>query len=299
MYAVTKPPQFAPVTPQRSPAAYSVVNNHLPVSSTLFRDVVRHENTDFVWVLNLQCSAAVSGRAAEIRNNVRPPAQIAVPAQVLSNGAPIPTDTAGENLTITSNSYDCGSGIPSKIPYLVLLALMIGTTFFQQVQMQRVSPPGAASQQQQTIMKVMPLMFAFIGFALPAGVILYWTVTNVFMIGQQSFLLRAGHIGPEAMERQIAQQRAKLASKPDQPQRKGWFASMMERASEERLKGSQTPPPKSGGSRGAKPGGTGKGGGPRSGTPKGGSVGGSSKRKPTSGGQKRPKKPGTGGKDGS
>src|SRR5947207_7574707 len=52
MYAVIKPPQFAPVTPQRSPSAYSVANNHLPVSSTLFQDVVRHENTDFLWVVN-------------------------------------------------------------------------------------------------------------------------------------------------------------------------------------------------------------------------------------------------------
>ncbi|MDP9329329.1 MAG: YidC/Oxa1 family membrane protein insertase [Actinomycetota bacterium] len=298
MYAVTKPPQFAPVTPLRSPAAYNVMNNHLPISSTLFRDVVHHENTDFLWVLNLQCSAATSGRPAEIRDNVRPPGVIAANAPVLSNGAPIPTETPGQELTITKNTYDCGSGIPSKIPYLVLLALMIGTTFLQQVQMQRVSPPGAASQQQQTIMKVMPLMFAFIGFSLPAGVILYWTVTNLFMIGQQSFLLRAGHIGPEAMERQIAQQRAKQASQPETPERKGWLASMMERANQERLKGSQTPPPKSAGGRDAKPRKPGTGGGTRSGTGKGGSAGRSNQRKPTSG-QKRPKKPGSGGKNGS
>jgi YidC/Oxa1 family membrane protein insertase len=294
MYAVIKPPQFAPATPQRSPAAYSVANNHLPVSSSLFQDVVRHENTDFLWVLNLQCSAAGAGRPAEIKNNAKPPTAIDVPAQVLSNGAPITTGT-DEPLTITKSTYDCGSGIPAKIPYLALLGLMIGTTFFQQLQMQRVSPPGAASQQQQMILKVMPLMFAFIGFAFPAGLVLYWTVANLFMIGQQSLLLRAGHIGPEAIERQIAQQRAKQASQADKPERKGWLASMMERANQERSKGSQTPPPKSGGNRNAKPGTTGKGGGPRGGTAKGGG----SARKPTSRGQKRPKKPGTGGKDGS
>jgi YidC/Oxa1 family membrane protein insertase len=298
MYAVIKPPQFAPVTPQRSPAAYSVANNHLPVSSTLFQNVVRHENTDFLWVVNLQCSASGAGKPAEIKNNAKPPAPIDVPAQVLSDGAPIPTGTPGETLSISKNTYDCGSGLPAKIPYLALLVLMIGTTFFQQLQMQRVSPPGAASQQQQTILRVMPLMFAFIGFALPAGLILYWTVANLFMIGQQSLLLRAGHIGPEAIERQIAQQRAKQASQPEKPEHKGWLASMMERANQERQKGSQTPPPKSGGSRDGTSRKPGAGGGSRGGTAKGGNAGRSNQRKPTSG-QKRPKKPGTGGKDGS
>ena len=40
-----------------------------------------------------------------------------------------------------------------------------------------------------------------IGFSFPAGLVLYWTVSNLFMIGQQTLLLRAGHIGPDALER--------------------------------------------------------------------------------------------------
>ena len=73
---------------------------------------------------------------------------------------------------------------------------MIGTTFYQQRQMQKASPPGAASSQQQAIMKFMPLMFGIFGFIFPAGLVLYWTMSNLFQIGQQAALLRAGHIGP-------------------------------------------------------------------------------------------------------
>ncbi len=76
----------------------------------------------------------------------------------------------------------------------------------------------------------MPLFFGFIGFSFPAGLVLYWTVSNLFMIGQQTLLLRAGHIGPDALEKRMAEQKAKLAAQADKPAKKGFMASMMERA---------------------------------------------------------------------
>jgi len=50
-------------------------------------------------------------------------------------------------------------------------------------------------------------------------------------MGQQTFLLRAGHIGPQALERRIAENKAKASSEP-QSQRTGLMARMMERAEE-------------------------------------------------------------------
>ena len=78
--------------------------------------------------------------------------------------------------------------------------------------MQRASPPGSQSQQQQTIMRIMPLMFAVFGLQVVSGLVVYWTVSNLFQLGQQTFLLRAGHIGPEAIERRLAEQRERSAS---------------------------------------------------------------------------------------
>ena len=54
----------------------------------------------------------------------------------------------------------------------------------------------------------MPLFFGFIGFTFPAGLVLYWTTSNLFQIGQQTLLLRAGHIGPDALEKRMAEQKA-------------------------------------------------------------------------------------------
>ena len=116
---------------------------------------------------------------------------------------------------------------------------MIGTTFYQQRQMQKASPPGAASGQQQAILKLMPIMFGIFGYTFPAGLTLYWTVSNTWQIGQQYVLLKAGHIGPDAMERRIAEQRAKNANKPAKP---GLMARMQERAEQsQKAKGSQPP----------------------------------------------------------
>jgi hypothetical protein len=199
-------------------------------------------------------------------------------------------------------SYKCGSGGTAKIPYFVLLALMVATTFYQQYQMQRASPPGSASAQQQQIMRIFPLMFGFLGFTFPAGLVLYWTIANVFMISQQWVLLRAGHIGPEAMERRRAEHQARQAS-GDGP-KKGWMASLMERAQQERQsRGGQQPTGKAdgkgGGGSSSGRGRSGDGSKGRQGRQgqrgaKGAAPRGSARRRPRSG-PPRPKKPGGGG----
>jgi YidC/Oxa1 family membrane protein insertase len=121
-------------------------------------------------------------------------------------------------------TIDCGQGVPTKIPYYLLAAAMVATTFFQQRQMQRASPPGA-SQQQQMLTRVMPLLFGFWGFFFPAGLVLYWTTANLIQIGQQRLLLRAAHIDEGALPAPAPQKK---------PARKGLFASMMERAEQQR-----------------------------------------------------------------
>ncbi|HEX8098699.1 MAG TPA: YidC/Oxa1 family membrane protein insertase [Actinomycetota bacterium] len=83
-------------------------------------------------------------------------------------------------------ALDCGSGWPSRIPYYLFAALMITSTFFQQRQMQRVTP----ASQQQPFLKFMPLLFGFWGFLFPAGLVIYWTTTNLVQIAQQRFMLR-------------------------------------------------------------------------------------------------------------
>jgi YidC/Oxa1 family membrane protein insertase len=223
MYAVIRPPQLVPATVEGQ-NVYEVHNSHLPVDSQLFENVVLHQDLNFLG-MNLQCSAAQSGTQAPEKaanGDVKPNTPI-----LSSDGTALPFDA-----TTGDGKIDCGSKPIAKMPYYVLLVVMVGTTFYQQRQMQRASPPGAASGQQQAILKFMPLMFGIFGYTFPAGLTLYWTVSNLWQIGQQYALLRLGHIGPEAMERRMAEQRAKSANAP--ATKPSFFTRMQERAEQSR-----------------------------------------------------------------
>lgn len=220
MYSILRAPQpNSAYDPVDNPNVPEFVNNHLPTESRLFTDVTEDRNMGFAF-MNLQCSLLQAGTKADIPNNQNQP---------------------------SGRTHDCGDArFPDAVPYALLLVVMIGSTLYSQRQMQKASPPGAANQQQQLLLKVMPVMFGVFGLSFPAGLVLYWTVSNIFQMGQQTFLLRAGHIGPQAMERRIAENKAKAAG---QPQRSGLMARMMERAEEtqkqrEKPGGGKKPAPK-------------------------------------------------------
>ena len=136
----------------------------------------------------------------------------------------------GENLAYPVN---CGSEVVDRIPYYIFAALMFGTTFYQQRQMQKATPPGGSSQQ-QALLKIMPIMFGVFGIFFPAGLVLYWTTSNGWQIGQQYFMLKS---------RPTAEQLAESAkSKPQKAEKKGFMSSMMERAEQQReLRGTPKP----------------------------------------------------------
>jgi YidC/Oxa1 family membrane protein insertase len=177
--------------------------------------------------------------------------------------------STGQNLEYP---VDCGSTVFDRIPYYVFAALMFATTFYQQRQMQQATPPGASSQQ-QALLKVMPILFGVFGVFFPAGLVLYWTTSNGWQIGQQYFMLKS---------RPTAEQLAETAKSKPKTQRRGFMSSMMDRAEQEReRRGTGT----------AKPG-TRKPGTPKPGSnPKGSNPKRGSGPKPGT----NPKKPGPGG----
>jgi YidC/Oxa1 family membrane protein insertase len=243
-------------------------DNHLPEDSELFVDMTEQNEEGMTFLLmNLQCSPQNAGKTVDVVN---------------TEGNP------------SGHTLDCGDSWPDRIPYYVMLALMIATTFYSSRQTQKATPASAQNPQTQVITKVMPLMFGVFGFAFPSGLVLYWTMSNLFQIGQQAVMLRLGHIGPEAMDRRLAQTKAKAAAKGDKP-RSGFMGQLMARADQERKRRTQEtttvrkPPPRGSAKGGAK-GGTGgskgtsanKGGGRKG---KGGSG------RPKGSGPNRPKPP--------
>ena len=77
-------------------------------------------------------------------------------------------------------------------PYFVIPLLMGITMFWQQ----RISPTSADPTQQR-VMMIMPIMFTAMMAFSPSGVVMYWTVSQLWAIGQQYLTNRL--IGPPAL----------------------------------------------------------------------------------------------------
>lgn len=88
-------------------------------------------------------------------------------------------------------------GFTGALPYFLLIALVVLTGYLQFKQTQ--SRQGAQANPQMAMMgKIFPVMFAFISFTLPAGVVLYFLVSNAWQIGQQALIY--GSILPKDVE---------------------------------------------------------------------------------------------------
>ena len=72
---------------------------------------------------------------------------------------------------------------------------MTATTFLTQRQLMSKNMPadaltGPYAQQQKLLLYVLPVVFAVGGIAFPIGVLLYWTTSNLWTMGQQFYVIR-------------------------------------------------------------------------------------------------------------
>jgi hypothetical protein len=90
-----------------------------------------------------------------------------------------------------SASKAMNQGIAHALPFLVLIVIVAITGFIQQRQIQGRTTGAQTNSQQQMIMKIMPFFLPVISFGLPAGLVLYFAVSNIFRIGQQAFISKS------------------------------------------------------------------------------------------------------------
>lgn len=100
----------------------------------------------------------------------------------------------GMDLGVTMSDGVLGGSITRAIPYVLMLVLMVATQYVQQWHAMRGQQPrGGTPQQQQAqqaITKVMPLFIGFISWSFPVGLVLYWTTSNLFRLGQQVVIFK-------------------------------------------------------------------------------------------------------------
>jgi len=102
-----------------------------------------------------------------------------------------------------------------------LVLAMTATTFMTQRQlMAKNMPPDALSgpyaQQQKMLLYVLPVVFAVGGIAFPIGVLLYWTTSNLWTMGQQFYVIRNNPApGTEAARLKEERDRKKAIARGD------------------------------------------------------------------------------------
>ncbi len=95
--------------------------------------------------------------------------------------------------TFTNASGDSATNV--RILAAILVVAMTATTFMTQRQLMTKNMPadaltGQYAQQQKILLYVLPLVFAFGGIAFPIGVLIYWTTSNLWTMGQQFYVIR-------------------------------------------------------------------------------------------------------------
>ncbi|HIZ35989.1 MAG TPA: membrane protein insertase YidC [Candidatus Ruania gallistercoris] len=123
-------------------------------------------------------------------------------------GAPLSASFMGDDATVAV-----------RVVTAVLIVMMSATTLFTQRQLTMKNMPAASldnpmARQQRMLMYIFPLIFVFIGVNFPIGVLIYWTTSNLWTLGQQFIVIRNSPApGSEAEEKYLARKAKKKARK--------------------------------------------------------------------------------------
>ncbi|MFS0705942.1 membrane protein insertase YidC, partial [Cellulomonas sp. 179-A 9B4 NHS] len=105
-----------------------------------------------------------------------------------------------------------------RIVTVLLIIAMSVTTFTTQRQLTMKNMPPAAlqgpmAQQQKILLYVLPLVFAFSGVNFPIGVLIYWTTTNLWSMGQQFYTIRRMPAPGSQAEAAMKERKARKAAR--------------------------------------------------------------------------------------
>ncbi len=101
----------------------------------------------------------------------------------------------GAKISDTFLNASGDGALNARILAALLVIAMTATTFLTQRQLMSKNMPadaltGPYAQQQKLLLYVLPVVFAVGGIAFPIGVLIYWTTSNLWTMGQQFYVIR-------------------------------------------------------------------------------------------------------------
>jgi YidC/Oxa1 family membrane protein insertase len=161
------------------------------------------------------------------------------------NGSTEMLSKFGLDLSRSASDIFSSNGVLQAIPYILLIALVAVTSIVQQRQIQARNTGTAINPQQQAIMKIMPIFLPIFSIALPAGLVLYFVVSNTYRVGQQWFISRNIYGKSEQGKAAAADKSEVKAYEPaGSGGLKGWWEQLTTRPEPETAADDEEPKPK-------------------------------------------------------
>jgi YidC/Oxa1 family membrane protein insertase len=92
------------------------------------------------------------------------------------------------SIDLQKTATDSHGSFLAAIPFFLLVGLVMITGYAQTKQAQSRTPQ--TNKQMGTIMKILPVFFGVISLSFPAGLVLYFVISNLWRVGQQEVIFR-------------------------------------------------------------------------------------------------------------
>ena len=116
-------------------------------------------------------------------------------------------ESIGFDLARSASEVLTGDGIGSALPYLLLVAIVGISGWFQHQMIRRRQTGASINPTQEMIMKLMPIFLPIFSFTLPAAIVFYFLVSNLYRIAQQWYITRSMYTGDDSLGAQLRKQR--------------------------------------------------------------------------------------------
>jgi len=127
----------------------------------------------------------------------------------------------GFDLSRSASNVLSNDGILSASPYLMLVLIVGVSGYIQHHMIRRRSSGAPINPTQEMLMKIMPWFLPIFSFTLPAAIVIYFFVSNLYRIGQQWYITHSMYKGDDSLGAQVQQARDSDAKNKGKTSSKG------------------------------------------------------------------------------
>ena len=130
-------------------------------------------------------------------------------------------NSLGVDLSQSASGVLSGDGVISALPYLIIVVVVGATGWFQHRMIRSRNTGAVVNPTQEMIMKLMPWFLPVFAFTLPAAIVIYFLVSNLYRIGQQWYITYTMYHGDDSLGSQVRQAREDAAKSAKSDKSKG------------------------------------------------------------------------------